>query len=275
MQKTTSGPRELREHLRLIIFEADTPGGKLFDVALIVAIVLSVLVVMLDSVASFHDRFGSTLYGLEWAFTIAFSVEYALRLYTVGKPLKYATSFLGIIDLLAIAPTYLSLFFAGAHYAAVIRVIRVLRVFRILKLAQYVSESNVIALALYASRRKITVFLFGVSTLVVVLGSFMYVIEGRESGFTSIPESVYWAIVTLTTVGYGDISPITPLGKAVASLVMILGYSIIAVPTGIVTAEIAQVMRKTQVTTRACPECSREGHDVDAVHCKYCGAPLR
>lgn len=263
-----------KERLRIVIFEADTGPGRLFDVVLIVAISLSVSVVMLDSVESIREQYGTLFYTLEWVFTILFTIEYLLRLYSVGKPLRYATSFFGVVDLLAILPTYLSLLFAGAHFVSVIRVLRVLRVFRVLKLAQYVQESNVIARALYSSRRKITVFLFSILALVIVLGSFIYLIEGRDSGFTSIPESVYWAIVTLTTVGYGDISPHTPLGKAVASLVMILGYSIIAVPTGIVTAEIAQSMRGS-VTTLACPACGREGHADDARFCKYCGAPLR
>lgn len=265
-----------RERLRTIIFESDTPAGKAFDVALITAIAASVIVVMLDSIQSMKDRFGELFYVLEWCLTIAFTIEYALRLYCVGKPLRYATSFLGIIDLLAILPTYLSLVYPGAHFATVIRVLRVLRVFRVLKLSQYVRESNIIARALYQSRRKILVFLTSIITLVIVLGSVMYLIEDPEAGFTSIPQSIYWAIVTLTTVGYGDISPVTPLGKAVASFVMILGYCIIAVPTGIVTSELAQAMRQpANVSTRCCPSCGREGHDEDADYCKFCGEELR
>ena len=263
----------MKARLHEIIFEADTPAGKLFDVLLILSIVISVVLVMLDSISSIRQSYGRLLYIGEWVFTILFTVEYILRLYSVGRPLSYATSFFGVVDLLAILPTYLSIVFPGTHYFLVIRILRVLRVFRVLKLVQYVSEARVLMQAMRASRRKITVFLFVVLSLVVIFGSLMYVIEDPQSGFTSIPQSIYWAIVTLTTVGYGDISPQTGLGQTLAALIMIIGYGIIAVPTGIVTAELAQA-HKTSVSTQSCPQCSAEGHDPDAEFCKYCGARL-
>lgn len=262
-----------RVALHEVIFEADTPAGKAFDIVLLACILLSVLTVMLDSVPSINAGYGETLYIVEWSFTILFTVEYALRLVCVGRPSKYAASFFGVVDLTAILPTYLSILFPGSQYFLVIRVLRALRIFRILKFVQYVGEAHQLMEALRASRRKISIFLFTVLNLVTVLGSLMYLIEGEENGFTSIPRSIYWAIVTLTTVGYGDISPKTPLGMAVAAFIMILGYGIIAVPTGIVTAEMAAV-RYRGVDTRACRECSTEGHDVDAAFCKECGARL-
>lgn len=265
--------RTWRRVLHEVIFEADTPAGKWFDVILIISIILSVLVVMLDSMALVHDAHGDTLYKIEWIFTILFSIEYVLRIFSVGKPVRYVTSFFGIIDFLAIVPTYLSLVIPGSQFLIVIRVLRVLRIFRVLKLVQYVAEARILIQALRASRRKITIFLFTVLTLVVVLGSLMYIIEDESDGFTSIPRSIYWAIVTLTTVGYGDISPQTPLGQGLAAIIMILGYSIIAVPTGIMSFEIARATSKDQ-STQACPECSAQGHDRDAKHCKYCGARL-
>jgi voltage-gated potassium channel len=263
----------LQRQLHEIIFEADTPAGKLFDVLLILSIVASVVLVMLDSVSSIRQSHGDLLYLGEWVFTILFTVEYALRLYCVGRPLSYATSFFGVVDLLAILPTYLSIVFPGTQYLLVIRILRVLRVFRVLKLVQYVGEARVLMQAMRASRRKIIVFLFVVLTLVVIFGSLMYVIEDPQSGFTSIPQSIYWAIVTLTTVGYGDISPQTGLGQTLAALIMIIGYGIIAVPTGIVTAELAQSYKKS-VSTQSCPRCSAEGHDPDAEFCKFCGSML-
>lgn len=256
-----------------IIFEADTPAGKWFDIVLIICILLSVTVVMLDSVSSVGSKYGKLLYALEWFFTILFTVEYIMRLICVGRPIRYAVSFFGIVDLLAILPTYISLIFFGSRYLSVVRVLRVLRVFRVLKLGHHTKEAAVLRRALYASRRKILVFLFAVLTLVVIIGSLIYVIEGRQSGFTSIPRSVYWAIVTLTTVGYGDISPQTGPGQFLAAIVMILGYSIIAVPTGIVTVELSHV-RKEHLSTQACPGCSAEGHDADAEYCKFCGTKL-
>ncbi len=262
-----------RDRLHEIIFEADTPAGKLFDVVLICSIILSVAVVLLDSMATIRIKYGNLLYGAEWFFTILFTIEYILRLISVRQPLKYATSFFGVVDLLAILPTYLSLFIPGSQYLLTIRVLRLLRIFRVFKLVAYVNEARIITTALRASRRKISVFLFAVTMIVVIIGSMMYVVEGAENGFTNIPTSIYWAIVTLTTVGYGDISPQTALGKAIASVVMIIGYAIIAVPTGIVTAELAQ-LAKDRVSTQACPSCGLEGHDHDAKHCKHCGAQL-
>lgn len=261
-----------RNRLHEIIFEADTPAGKLFDILLIVFILLSITVVMLDSVPGLRDWRALFKLG-EWFFTLVFTIEYVLRLFAVGRPLAYMRSFFGVIDLLAILPTYISLLFPGTHYLLVIRSLRVLRIFRVLKLVQYLKEAQNLLNALRASRRKIIVFLFSVLSLVLILGSLMYIIEGEENGFTSIPRSVYWAIVTLTTVGYGDLAPASPLGQAFAALIMILGYSIIAVPTGIVTAEMTRSIAG-RVSTQACPDCSAEGHDFDALYCKFCGAHL-
>lgn len=265
--------RGWRGVLHEVIFEADTPAGKAFDVVLVLSILLSVAVVMLESVEAVGGPYRSWCVGAEWFFTILFSVEYVLRLSCVGRPLCYARSFYGVIDLLAVLPTYVGLVFPGTHYLTVVRVLRVLRIFRVLKLMQYVRESDLILQALRASRRKIVVFVFAVLTLVVIMGSLMYVVEGKEHGFTSIPRSAYWAIVTLTTVGYGDISPETALGQTIAALVMIMGYAIIAIPTGIVTVELANASKK-KLTTQSCPECSSEGHDHDAKHCKFCGGEL-
>ena len=263
-----------RATLHEVIFEADTPAGKAFDVLLIVSILVSVAAVMLDSIGSVRLAHGRLLNGIEWCFTLLFSLEYLLRLVCVGRPLKYALSFYGIVDLLAIIPTYLSLILPGSHFLLVIRILRILRIFRILKLVPYLGEARLLVKALSASRRKIVVFLYTVMTLVVIFGSLMYVVEGEANGFTSIPRSIYWAIVTLTTVGYGDIAPRTAFGQTLSSLVMILGYAIIAVPTGIVTVEMSHAFSASRLTTQACPECSAEGHDADAKHCKYCGAAL-
>lgn len=261
-----------RERIYDIIFEADTPLGKAFDVVLIISILLSVLAVMLDSVPALHARWGGLFYFLEWLFTVLFTVEYLVRLWCIGKPWAYARSFYGIVDLLGVLPAYISLLLAGSQYMLVIRLLRVLRVFRVLRLMRYVGEAQALTEAMRASRRKITVFLFTVATLVVIFGSLMFLIESPEAGFTSIPRSVYWAVVTLTTVGYGDISPLTPLGQAVSSVVMILGYAIIAVPTGIVTVELSRSMRY-QIGL-VCPGCGKEGHDDNAHFCKFCGAEL-
>jgi voltage-gated potassium channel len=262
-----------RSRLHEVIFEADTPAGKAFDVALLVSIVLSVLAVVAESVSGIRTRHGALLRTLEWIFTFAFTVEYALRLLCVGRPLRYARSFFGIVDLLAILPGYLSLVVSGTQSLLVIRTLRLLRAFRVLKLAHFVAESQELVRALRASARKIIVFLGGVVSLVVIIGASMYLIEGEANGFTSIPQSMYWAVVTMTTVGYGDIAPQTLPGKLLASLVMILGYGIIAVPTGIVSVELAGT-RRLPVGTQACPQCGSEGHDVDARHCKFCGAAL-
>ncbi len=272
-----------RQQLYIIIFESDTPPGKAFDVALILTILASVAAVMLESVSAIGSRYGESLYAAEWVFTILFTIEYVLRLICVGRPLRYARSFFGIVDLLAVIPTYFSVFFPGAQFLLVIRLLRILRVFRVLKLVKYLSAADVLTEALRASRRKIVVFLVALLTLVVILGSLMYLIEGAENGFTSIPRSIYWAIVTLTTVGYGDISPQTGLGQALAAVVMIMGYGIIAVPTGIVTAEITRIglgtgqrPRSVDDGTRAliCPRCYAGDHDDNAAFCKQCGTQL-
>ncbi len=268
----TSGDQGWRHRLHTIIFEADTPAGRAFDTLLIAAILLSVMIVMLESITHFRAEYAVQLRAAEWFFTFVFTVEYFARLISVRSPSKYARSFFGIVDLLAILPTYLSVFFAGAQSLLVIRVFRIVRVFRVFKLAHYLREANVLSVALRASRPKITVFLITVSATVVSMGSVMYLVEGPENGFTSIPVSVYWSIVTMTTVGYGDISPKTPLGQLLASLLMIVGYGIIAVPTGIVSVEIAKATRA--VSGQACPNCSREGHDIDASFCKFCGGHL-
>jgi voltage-gated potassium channel len=256
-----------------IIFEAETPSGKWFDIILLWTIVLSVLVVFLESIAVLKIKYGNIFFILEWLFTILFTIEYVLRIVCVNRSFRYIFSFYGVIDLLAILPTYLSLFIAGSQYLVVIRILRLLRVFRVLKLTHLLKQANLLKRALLASRGKIAVFLFTVLTMIVVVGALMYVIEGPEHGFTSIPVSMYWTIVTMTTVGYGDISPQTPLGQVVASIVMIIGYAIIAVPTGIVSVEIADATRK-KATTEVCPHCLKEGHDSDAVYCKSCGEKL-
>jgi len=266
-----------REQIHEIIFEADTRWGKVFDVGLLIAILLSVTVVSLESVGELQAQYGGILFGLEWFFTILFTIEYVLRLYSVKTSWRYALSFYGIVDLLSILPTYLSLFFVGTQYLITIRALRLLRVFRIFKLANYLIESYVLIEAMRASRIKISVFLGTVLTVVVFVGSTMYVIEGgTDSGFTSIPRSVYWAIVTITTVGYGDIAPTTPLGQFLSAILMIIGYGVIAVPTGIVSIELANAHEAVQrkLNTVTCPNCARIGHDDDAVHCKYCGDAL-
>ncbi|MEE2627456.1 MAG: ion transporter [Candidatus Latescibacterota bacterium] len=263
-----------RQRLHEVIFEADTAGGKAFDLTLIVCIALSIIVVMLDSIQELHDQHGSLLYAAEWVFTLLFTAEYLLRLLSVGRPLRYALSFYGIVDFLSIVPTYLSIFVPGTQYLLVIRSLRVLRIFRIFKLSQYVGEARQLTRALHSSRRKIMIFYFTVIHIVVIVGAMMYLIEGRENGFTSIPRSIYWAIVTITTVGYGDIAPQTNVGQAVAAFLMITGYAILAVPTGIVTAEWAMQNRQRIISTQSCPQCSSEGHDADAKFCKHCGADM-
>jgi voltage-gated potassium channel len=261
-----------RARLHEVIFEADTPAGRAFDVCLLVAILVSVITVVLESVAGIRREYGEVLRSVEWALTVAFTIEYGLRLVAVDRPWRYARSLFGLADLLAVVPTYLALLLPAAQSLMVIRAIRLLRVFRILKLAHFLDEAQQLVLALRASRRKITVFLGGIVTIVVIMGALMYLVEGEEHGFTSIPTSMYWAVVTMTTVGYGDVAPRTPLGQLLAAVLMILGYAIIAVPTGIVSVELARTGRP--VSRQACPACSAEGHDVDATHCKYCGAPL-
>ncbi len=262
-----------KRKLHEVIFEADTPGGKAFDIVLLIAIVLSVAAVLLESVVEVRAQYGAQLRALEWVLTILFTIEYVLRLICIGRPLKYALSFYGIIDLLAILPSYLSLIIPGSQSLTVIRALRLLRIFRVLKLAHFVGEASMLRAAVYASTRKIIVFLAFILTLILIVGSLMYLIEGGGGGFTSIPQSIYWAVVTMTTVGYGDIAPATVLGKILASVVMILGYGIIAVPTGIVTVELAQASRRT-VSTQSCPQCATDIHDPEANYCRICGARL-
>jgi len=261
-----------RGSLHTIVFESETTAGRIFDISVICLILLSVAAVMLESIREVRDVYGYELNVAEWFFTVLFTFEYILRLMSVRRPLRYALSFYGLVDLIAVVPTYLGLLLPGTQFFLTVRILRLLRIFRILKLAEYTSASRIITSALSASRKKILVFLVGVITIVTVVGSLMYVVEGEENGFINIPTGIYWAIVTLTTVGYGDLSPQTALGKAFASLVMILGYGIIAVPTGIVTAEFTRAARP--VSTHVCPECHAEPHELDAIHCKYCGSRL-
>jgi len=263
-----------RQRLYVIIFESDTKAGQRFDTALLLTILASLVVVMLDSIQIFHLAQRDLLNGLEWAFTVLFALEYGLRLYCAPRPLRYAFSFFGLIDLLAVLPAILSLAFTDAQYLLIVRVIRMIRIFRVLKLRQYLAQANFLLTALRASRRKIIVFLVSVSSLVTVFGTLMYVIEGPEYGFTSIPTSIYWAVVTLTTVGFGDITPKTPLGQMVATLVMITGYSIIAVPTGIFTAELTQAMRLETELVHDCPNCGKPRHEPSAAFCSRCGSLL-
>lgn len=268
--------QSFRGRVHEVIFEADTFWGKTFDVILLIAIVLSVLAVMMESVVSFREQHGQTLFYAEWVFTILFTVEYIARLWSVNKPLKYATSFFGIIDLLSILPAYIALFISGNISAfLIIRSFRLFRVFRVFKLVRFLGEASQLTDALRNSRAKITVFVGGVFIMVVIMGTLMYLIEGGDNGFTSIPKSIYWAVVTLTTVGYGDIAPQTTLGQTLATFIMILGYGIIAVPTGIVSAEMAQAAyKKVPLNTRSCPHCSAEGHPDGAEYCYKCGDVL-
>lgn len=264
-----------RHTLYHIIYQANTPSGKGFDIALMLLILASVLTIMLDSVAEINQAYGDELYAAEWFFTTVFTLEYCLRIFCIHKPIKYIGSFYGIIDLLSIIPSYLSLFLPGTHYLQVIRVLRVLRVFRVLKLVRFINQANILVNALLASRLKIAIFMFTISTLLIVFGSTMYLIEGPENGFTNIPVSIYWSVVTLTTVGFGDITPKTDLGRAVSAVVMIIGYAIIAVPTGIFTAELSKEMKKQdKVDQRICPRCRHHGHQMDANYCRICGAEL-
>lgn len=263
----------LRRTLFEIIFEADTPGGRWFDILLLWAIVLSVVAVCLESVSSFRVEYGQYIRIVEWFFTGLFTIEYLVRIYCSRFPVRYVKSFFGIIDLLAVLPTYLSLLFIGSQYLIVIRTIRLLRVFRILKMTRYLGEAEVLVTALRASRHKITVFLGTVLSVVVVVGAAMHLIEGPEHGFTSIPHAMYWAIVTLTTVGYGDIAPQTIAGRFLASIVMILGYGIIAVPTGIVSVELSRAVGASG-SRRHCEKCGRGSHDLDAHYCKQCGGKV-
>lgn len=280
---TMPGPEEsqgsaLQRRIYDVIFGYESAAGRWFDLALIVLIVTSVASVLADSVASIHSQYGAALYRLEWAFTLIFTLEYALRIYSTPRKRAYVFSFYGLIDLVSILPTYLAFMFPAAAYLLVIRIMRVLRIFRILKLFRYIGEANLLYAALLQARRKIFVFLFSVVVLIVVFGALMFVIEGPENGFSNIPVSIYWAIVTITTVGYGDIAPQTSLGQFVAAVAMICGYAIIAVPTGIIGAELMQqVQRSNQRQSHhasSCRACKATTHDLDARHCKYCGAEL-
>jgi len=263
-----------RESIKEVIFGSETRAGKLFDIVLIISIICSVVVVMLGSVEKLQIQYRQLFYYLEWFFTLLFTLEYGLRLVAVQKPGLYARSFFGVVDFLSIVPTYLSLFIPTAKYMLVIRILRLLRIFRVLKLTAYMGEAQVLIGALRKSSRKIIVFLYTIITLIVVFGSFMYVVEGSESGFSSIPKAMYWALVTLTTVGYGDIAPQTPLGQLIASFIMIMGYGIIAVPTGIYSAELIKTYQTDKISNKACDDCGKIGHDADAEFCKYCGYPL-
>ncbi|ULQ51914.1 ion transporter [Flavihumibacter fluvii] len=264
-----------KEELFTIIFEANTPAGRNFDMALFVLIVLSLAIVMLQSIASINARFGPEMLTIEWVITILFTLEYILRIISLKEPLKYITSFYGLVDLLSILPSYFSLLFPPSHFLLAIRALRLIRIFRILKLGQFVREGNTIVMAMKASTKRITIFLAFVLLLSIMLGALVYVVEsGVNEDFSSIPQSIYWAIVTITTVGYGDVSPITPLGKIIASGIMLLGYAIIAVPTGIVTVELSKRSDKDAMNTKSCPGCAAEIHDIDARFCKYCGHSL-
>ncbi len=275
MQQPSKLPHKyLRERLHEIIFEANTRAGKTFDIALLGCIVISIIVVMLDSVPSVHAVYGRQLRIAEWILTGLFTMEYILRIYTLVKPGRYIFSFLGLIDLLSILPMYFSFFFLGAESLLVVRVLRLMRIFRIFKLTHFISEMSFLKVAIHNSLKKISIFMLVVLTLVVILGSLMYLIEPDSNGFGNIPDSIYWAIVTITTVGYGDISPVTPIGKMVASLIMLLGYGIIAVPTGILTTEMALEARRKNKITEVCPGCGREDHEAGANFCMKCGTHL-
>lgn len=271
MQPITSD--KLRRRFHQVIYEADTPAGKLFDIVLLVLIIISIAAVMLESVAEIHARYGRELQVIEWVITIFFTLEYIGRVLSVGKPIRYILSFYGIIDLLATLPAYIDLLFPGFHFLLALRAIRLLRVFRILKLVHFVGAGNALSEAIRKSKDKIAVFLFAVIVICIILGTIMYMVEGRESGFTSIPVSIYWTIVTLTTVGFGDITPQTPLGQFISIIIMILGYGIIAVPTGLITA---QFMSKADAdsNTQSCPNCSVYHHRDDAQYCYNCGTKL-
>lgn len=264
---------ERKHYLNTVIFGTDTPAGKRFDIALIVMILVSVVLLMVESLQSFSLEHYVFLRYFEWIFTLVFTIEYAVRIYCAPKPMSYMKSFYGVVDLLSILPSYLSLVFPGANYLLIVRLLRVLRVFRVLKLARYLSEANILIRSMLMAKRKIFVFFISVGILATIFGSLMYVVEGPENGFSSIPKSIYWTIVTITTVGYGDIVPQTVIGQVIASIAMLTGYSIIAVPTGILTAELAQEMQRER-GRRQCINCECTGHDSDAQYCKYCGHDL-
>jgi len=264
---------EWKKRLYIIIFESDTPQGKFFDVALIFLILFSSMVVLMDSVRSIHQSYGVIFYRLEWFFTVAFAIEYVLRILCLDRKLKYVTSFFGVIDLLTILPTIVSLVFPNIQFLMIIRILRLLRLFRIFKMIRYMQESSVLKKALIASRPKITIFIFTMLFVITIVGAMMYIVEGEEYGFSSIPESMYWAVITVTTVGYGDITPHTSIGKFIASFLMIMAYGIIAVPTGIFSYELAKVSSK-KIETRKCVSCLYEGNPIEAAYCSKCGKRL-
>jgi voltage-gated potassium channel len=261
----------MKEKIHEVIFEADTPSGKYFDIALLLSIIVSVIAVSLESVEAIDKVYHSQLVMIEWLFTILFTIEYVLRLYSTEHSVKYSTSFFGVVDLLAILPTYISIFIPGAQSLLVIRGLRLLRIFRVFKLSRYLGEANILSEAIIQSRTRIVVFLSTITILSFITGAGMYLVEGPKHGFTSIPQSVYWAITTLTSTGYGDTVPITPLGKLLAIFIMIMGYSLIIVPTGIISTE---MIKLGDISTQACKNCSKEGHDFNAKFCKHCGFEL-
>jgi voltage-gated potassium channel len=267
---TPMNKNRLQHQLNSIIFGTETVSGRAFDLLLIASILTSVLILLLDSVNIYHLRYGDWFYAAEWFFTLLFTIEYALRLYCAEQPSRYARSFFGVVDLLAIMPTYIALLFPPASYLLIIRLLRVLRIFRILKLFRYLKEANVLMRSAKMAKRKIFIFLFCVMILITLFGSLMFFIEGPRHGFTSIPQSMYWAIVTISTVGYGDITPQTPIGQAIAAMAMLTGYAIIAVPTGILSAELFNEVQRERNSKR-CTQCEKYGHETDAIHCKYCG----
>ncbi|WP_342595159.1 ion transporter [Salinicola lusitanus] len=269
-----SGDSLLRKRLFQIIFESDTPQAKAFDIVLITLILVSVGTVFLDSVPGLHARYGRIFYFIEWGFTLIFTLELVLRLYCLDRPLRYLRSFYGVLDLLAILPTWLALFIPGAQSLLVVRVLRVLRVFRVLRLMEFVGEGRVLVEALQRSQRKILLFLTTILLIITIFGALIYMIEPPEAGFTSMPRAMYWAIVTLTTVGYGDIAPVTPLGQFISAVMMILGYSIIAVPTGVFSAEVIRSIQRERYSEEACPGCGHEGHERGSKYCRFCGTWL-
>jgi voltage-gated potassium channel len=269
-EKTDSS---LKQHLRSVIFGTETLAGKRFDIALMVCIVLSVVLIFIDTIEQVNSQYGDYIQIAEWTFTVIFTVEYILRLYCSLNRLHYVRSFFGVVDLVSILPSYLDLIFPGANVALALRVLRLFRVFRVLKLLRYLRDGHILLKAMMQSSRKVFMFFFAVSLIIMVLSVIMYVVEGPNNGFTSIPQSMYWTVVTITTVGYGDITPQTPLGQAIAALTMLIGYSIIAIPTGILTAEITHEMVRTR-DLRKCSNCGKKGHDNDAEYCNHCGSEL-
>jgi voltage-gated potassium channel len=273
MKPELASMADTRQHLRAIIFGTETRWGRYFDISLIVCILLSVSLIFIDTIDSVHQEYGGLIRIGEWFFTVLFTLEYSLRLYCSENRFSYAKSFYGLVDFISILPSYLGLFIPGANAALAIRVLRLFRIFRVLKLLRYLAEGNLLLKAMMQSSRKVFLFFFSVSLIIMVLSVVMYVIEGPHNGFTSIPKSMYWTVVTITTVGYGDITPQTPLGQGIAALTMLIGYSIIAIPTGILTAEISHEMVKMR-DLRKCSNCGKTGHDNEAKFCTQCGSEL-